>query len=62
MLGKLGLQEYRQIFLKEKISGDILAECTEEVLELELDVHSPNHRHILLNLIAGKMSIKNLLA
>lgn len=56
LLDVLGLGEYRQTFQEERMSGDILAECDEEVLSQDLGISQEQQRFKLLRVIRGEVS------
>lgn len=53
VLDTLGLSSYKQTFQEQCITGEVLAECTDEVLHSELDITSKLHRIKLLGVIKG---------
>lgn len=53
ILDALGLQEHKQMFKREKITGELLAECDDEILTSELKISLKLHRIKLLGLIKG---------
>ena len=57
MLGLAGLGQYGEMVGTEGVSGDILAECNEEILSTELAIKSKIHRLKLLRIIEGKASM-----
>ena len=54
------MPQYAEVFLKEDVSGWILVNCTETILEKELLVSTGLHRMKLMQLIKGKVSAKSL--
>ena len=48
--------KYRDSFAREGISGDVLLECDDRILEHELGVSLRIHRIRLMKLITGKHS------
>lgn len=62
LLGKMGLQKYIETATQERITGDILLECTEGVLEKDLHIMSKLHRVRLMKLIDGSHSAKSILS
>ena len=48
--------QYRNSFAQEGLSGDLLLECDEGILEHELGVSLKIHRIKLMKLITGKYS------
>ena len=57
----MGLGQYKEKFMSEHISGEILLECDEEMLKDELDIRSRIHRVRLAKLISGTHSVKQFL-
>ena len=53
----MGLSEYKDIFIKEGITGGLLSEFDEEILETELNIKSRIHRKKLMRIIQGHQSI-----
>lgn len=60
MLHALKISRYAEEFTKEDISGWVLVNCTEDLLEKELNVTSALHRMKLMQVIRGKTSAKAL--
>ena len=58
MLEAMKLGQYKEGFLAEEISGEILVECDEEVLQHELGMSSKIHRIKLMKVITGQHSAK----
>ena len=58
----MGLKQYNQTIAQERITGDVLVECTESVLEKELHVESKLHRVRLMKLIDGSHSARGILS
>ena len=56
MLNLAGLGKYSETVEEESVSGDILVECSEEILEKEMGIKSKLHRLKLLRVIEGKAS------
>ena len=54
ILDAMGLQQYRDHFKVEQISGEILSECDEDMLAHDLRISSKLHRMRLLKVISGK--------
>lgn len=57
----MDLKQYTTNFKMEHITGDILLECNDEVLEKELGVTMKVHRIRLMNIIIGKQSVKTVM-
>ena len=55
------LSQYKEAFLKEQISGDILLHCDNQILEVELKMSSRLHRLRLMQVIDGKVPVQQLL-
>ena len=60
LLHALKISRYAEEFTKEDISGWVLVNCTEDLLEKELNVTSALHRMKLMQVIRGKTSAKAL--
>ena len=60
LLDKLGLSKYKNKFSEENITGSLLSEFDEEILEKELGITSRLHRIKLLRIIDGRQSINTL--
>ena len=58
----MGLKQYSQTIAQEQITGDVLLECTEAVLEKELHIESKLHRVRLMKLIDGSHSAQGILS
>ena len=61
LLEAMDLGQYREVFHREHITGEILVECTEEVLQNELEITSKIHRIRLIKIISGQHSASNFL-
>lgn len=61
LIDVMGLGQYKKRFMEEHISGEILLECDEQVLQDELGVQSRIHRIRLMKVITGLHSAKALL-
>ena len=61
LLATMNLSQYKDVFFKEMISGEILLECNETDLENELNVKSKIHRLRLMKIVNGHHSAKNIL-
>lgn len=55
------LSQYKDAFHKEQITGDILLECDNQILEVELKISSRLHRLRLMQVIDGKAPVMQLL-
>lgn len=53
LLDLMGLKVYQENFSSEQVSGEILSECDEEVLKVDLGIASKLHRMRLLKVISG---------
>ena len=62
LFATMGLQKYSQTIAQERVTGDILFECTEDVLEKELHITSKLHRVRLMKLIDGSHSAIKILS
>ena len=56
----MGLSKYKEQFIKEGITGSLLSELDEEILETELNVKSRLHRLKLMRIIQAHQSIDEL--
>ena len=61
LLDAMNLSQYKEAFLQEQVSGEILLECDEDILEKELHISSRIHRIRLMKLIDGKTSARDIL-
>ena len=61
LLKVIGLEQYEDVFRSECISGDLLLELNDDILEHEIGVTSRLHRLKLNGLISGKKSAKDIL-
>ena len=57
----MGLGQYRNKFMSEHVSGEILLECDDQVLQDELGIQSKIHRIRLAKVISGIYSAKLIL-
>jgi len=57
----MGLAQYSDSFRKEHITGELLLECDEDLLQHELGISSRLHRVRLLRFISGQSSTQTLL-
>jgi len=61
LLIAMDLEQYTASFKTEHITGAILLECSDEILEMELGVTLKVHRIRLMNIITGKQSVKTIM-
>ena len=61
LLDAMNLSQYKKGFLQEQVSGEILLECDEDILEKELHVSSRIHRIRLMKIINGKTLTQDIL-
>ena len=61
VLKNMNLCKYLKSFSREKIDGELLSKCDEEVLQHDLNVTSAIHRARLMGIITGKVSASNIL-
>ncbi len=61
ILDNLGLAQYKGVFAREQMSGDLLKQCTDDMLEDDLQVVSKLHRLKLNRVINGKVPLAPLL-
>ncbi len=57
LLEALQLSEYKKVFIEEMVNGEILAECDEEVLALDLGIKNKTHLSKLMAVIKGETTI-----
>ena len=57
----MDLGQYKEKFAKEQMSGEILIECDESVLQAELGITSKIHRIRLMKLLTGQHSAESIL-
>ena len=62
LLEAMGLSQYCDTFASERLSGEILAELNEDVLQYELKITSKIHRLRLMKVIQGQHCAQSLLA
>ena len=58
LLKRMKLGEHEQHFAKERIDGEILSECDEEVLRLELGITDKIQLAKMMNIINGIDSVQ----
>ena len=58
----MGLSQYRDAFASERLSGEILAELNEDILQHELKITNKIHRLRLMKVIQGQHCAQSLLA
>lgn len=51
------LTEYAEIFERECVNGEMLADCEEDMLKVELAISNRLHRRRLMSLINGNPQI-----
>ncbi len=56
LLEAMNLAQYQDNFVKEQVDGEILADCDEGMLEVDLHITSAIHRNRLMKIITGKHS------
>ncbi|KAL5506589.1 hypothetical protein EMCRGX_G008268 [Ephydatia muelleri] len=57
LLDALGLQQYKAIFKEENIDGEVFVNLTDEILESNLYINSPQDRMKLMRVIQGTCAI-----
>ena len=57
LLDSMDLSQYKESFLREHVSGDVLLSCSDSILEDELGVSVRLHRIRLMLLISGKTPV-----
>lgn len=58
----MGMEQYRETFIKQQINGDILADCDDDILKNELKITSRLHRIRLLRIISGQYSVQEIMS
>ena len=58
----MDMEEYKATFLRERISGNFLAACTQTTLKHYLKVTNQQHLLQIQRIIAGDISAKELLS
>ena len=58
----MGLGMYKAKFLKEKVRGSFLAECSQHQLQSYLGISNHTHCEQLLEIISGQKSARKLLS
>ncbi len=61
LLESMGLRQYKDMFLQEQISGDILIQCSDLELRDELKVSKKIHRMRLMKIIDGSHSAQSIM-
>lgn len=61
MMAAMSLGQYCDKILSEHISGEILMECDDAILEEEIGVTSRIHRIRIMKIISGQHSAESLL-
>ena len=56
MLGVMELVQYKEAFSRESVSGEILADCDDDILHNDLGVASRLHRLRLMKVVSGRHS------
>ena len=56
LLDAMELSQYKDAFMKESVSGELLLECDSDLLRVELGVATRLHRMRLMKVIEGKHS------
>ena len=62
LLHQMNLPQYQETFVKEQVTGDLLAQCTMEMLQADLGVTKKIHCLRILRVITGETSAAALLA
>ena len=62
LLDAMHLAQYKDVFASEQITGEVLAELDEEILQKELGVSVKIHRVRLMKVINGKYSVQQILS
>jgi len=58
----MGMEQYRETFIKQQINGDILTDCDDDILKNELKITSRLHRIRLLRIISGQYSVQEIMS
>ena len=58
----MGMEQYRETFIKQQINGDILTDCDDDILQNELKITSRLHRIRLLRIISGQHSVQKIMS
>lgn len=61
LLDRLELNQYKEVFVEEAITGEILVECTETILIEDLDIKEPSHCSKLMDVVHGNPATRGLL-
>lgn len=61
LLEAMGLKQYESTFMRERITGEILVECDDDVLAQDLNVTSRLHRVRLMKIVSGRHSAESIL-
>lgn len=56
LLTVMELGQYKEAFSRESVSGEILADCDNEILQTDLGVASRLHRLRLMKVVTGRHS------
>ena len=56
VLRTLDLPEYSEVFLRERVDGQVLLQLTDDLLSTELGVNSKLHRIRIMNLAGGRIT------
>ena len=57
LLDAMDLSQYRENFQREHVTGEVLVECDENVLQQELGIASKIHRIRLMKIVNGQRSV-----
>ena len=60
LLQAMGLPQYIDRFRHERVTGSILLQCDEAMLQRDLGIDNQLHRKRLIALITGHQSVKDL--
>ncbi len=61
LLDAMNLSQYKESFQREQVTGVVLLECDEDILENELNISSRIHRIRLIKIISGEVSANDTL-
>ena len=61
LLGAMDLSQYKEAFTRESVTGELLADCDNDILQSDLSVTSRLHRLRLMKVISGRHSAASLI-
>lgn len=57
LLKTIGLSQYEPAFVKEEITGELLLECDQDLIQTELGITSKLHQMKLMRIIQGQTDL-----